>query len=526
MPRMEPPETGFKIRMYRQGHGDCFLMATKDEDEKPFYVLIDCGLKSGSEVFKSQTVDKIIEDIAEATENFIDVLMITHEHEDHVNGFGAKRRNDQETPYFDPIKVGEVWLAWTENGDDDDANQLRERFKDTLFGLEAARQKLTGMTGRDAKELRETLEELLDFEGDVAELEQFFQSYREDFQSRHGLLGSRSRKPKMGRSRIAFKKAMQYMRRKVAEKDIRFLDPERKTPHRFKNVPGVLVYPLGPPRDEDLLLSLDPEGDEEFKFALSGGDRSLLGAYGGDVAPPKSAARGPFDQRYGYNIEDKDKLPEEHKDYFRTAYGWSKSKYHGPSWRRIDLDWLMSAQDLALRLEDEVNNTSLVVAIELPRTKKVLLFTGDAQRGSWISWSDLSWERPGGETVTARELLGRTVLHKISHHGSHNGTLKGKVSDDYANLSWLARNEFEDEYVAMIPSNEVWAKGKSRPWKHPLQSLEEALMEKANGRVLMTNRKYGPKFPKKPADASNARWATFKANTHLEDLFIEYTVPD
>jgi len=104
--------------------------------------------------------------------------------------------------------------------------------------------------------------------------------------------------------------------------------------------------------------------------------------------------------------------------------------------------------------------------------------------------------------------------------------LKGKASDTYANLSWLARGPYKHDYVALIPSNEVWAKGKSRPWKHPLKALEDALLEKADGRVLMTNRKYGTKFPKQPVGTDDDRWKEFEKNAKLKRFYIEYTVED
>src|SRR5881396_1579721 len=46
---LKPPPGGAAIRMYRIGHGDCFLIAFAGETpDKPAYVLIDCGYKPGS----------------------------------------------------------------------------------------------------------------------------------------------------------------------------------------------------------------------------------------------------------------------------------------------------------------------------------------------------------------------------------------------------------------------------------------------------------------------------------------------
>ena len=44
-------------------------------------------------------------------------------------------------------------------------------------------------------------------------------------------------------------------------------------------------------------------------------------------------------------------------------------------WRRIDESWLHSADNLAIKMNSATNNTSLVLAFELPKTKKVLLLS-------------------------------------------------------------------------------------------------------------------------------------------------------
>ena len=49
MPRLELTDGGVTVRMYRPGHGDCFLLALPREGGgDPVYVLIDCGYKPGS----------------------------------------------------------------------------------------------------------------------------------------------------------------------------------------------------------------------------------------------------------------------------------------------------------------------------------------------------------------------------------------------------------------------------------------------------------------------------------------------
>ena len=111
-----------------------------------------------------------------------------------------------------------------------------------------------------------------------------------------------------------------------------------------------------------------------------------------------------------------------------------------PDWRRINQEWLYSAEQLALDMNDQTNNASLVLAFELTKGGKVLLFAADAQRGNWASWARKDW-KDGDEVVTARDLLGRTVLYKVGHHGSHNATLNGSARDEVPNLAWMATGE-------------------------------------------------------------------------------------
>ena len=142
------------------------------------------------------------------------------------------------------------------------------------------------------------------------------------------------------------------------------------------------------------------------------------------------------------------------------------------SWRRIDDEWLYSAETLALKLNTGINNTSLVLAFELPKSKKVLFFAADAQRGNWVSWKDVTF-KDGAETVTAKDLLARTVLYKVGHHGSHNATLAGTADDaEHPNLAWMGQGSAASEFTAMITAVTKWAMTKNDPpWVHPLPSI-------------------------------------------------------
>ena len=255
---------------------------------------------------------------------------------------------------------------------------------------------------------------------------------------------------------------------------------------------------------------------------------AAVGAEAGAEAEAEGGACGmPFAGQYGLTAEAAKLEP-----FFQTYYGREndgletpegREALTNPPWRRIDDEWLYSAENLALKLNTGINNTSLVLAFELPKTKKVLLFPGDAQRGNWISWKDCEWQ-DGNQTITARELLGRTVLYKVGHHGSHNATLAGKASDPNANLAWLGVGAFGGEFSALIPAVNQWALEKNNPpWVHPLPAIKKALEQKAQGRVLQMDALSGPK---KPAETTDAAWNAFVKYLEWNELFIDVVIED
>lgn len=544
MPKMASPPSGVKVRMYRQGHGDCFLLAFAGREgrrKRNVYVLIDCGLKPKSEV-KNQKIDKIIDDINEATGGHIDVVVVTHEHQDHVNGFAKKKSGKH---LFDKIKsIGHIWLAWTEDGTDDLANALRDRFKDTLVTLAFAQERATGL--QNSTGLHDRLSDLLGTEiGDEGtaptagkESEPLLKAFREARKANPMAAGSVLAAVSV--KGITNKRAVKYLRDRAKVET--FLRPDRP-PEKLPHVKDLKVYALGPPRNEALLLDLDPKSHEEFHLAPSSGGLALDGdafGFAQAIAPELSDTEDhcPLAVRYrikARDVFDFDPPPPsvartnkiEWLEFLQESYG--KATAAGSdrevAWRRIDDEWIGAAEGLALRLNNEVNNTSLVLAFELPKTRKVLLFTGDAQRGSWIGWSKLEWTDPDANKTTARDLLGRCVLYKVGHHGSHNATLNGTETDEYANLGWIARGTFAKDFAAMIPANTTWALSKSQPWVHPLPQIEAALMEKSGGRVFRSDKDMIEKA--RTSDTSDADWVAFKADRVKEtDLYFEYKVED
>ena len=191
-------------------------------------------------------------------------------------------------------------------------------------------------------------------------------------------------------------------------------DPVFMRPHegilRMPGASNVRVFALGPPRDPGLLRLLEPEGGEIFQ-GEKGAASYFASAARGDSEFGRDA---PFELRHSIAWDQAQSNTSSLAFFFQSYFGAD-----GPSWRRIDGDWLHSGGQLALDINRQTNNSSLVLAFELGRGGKVLLFAADAQRGNWASWAKGDWH-DGEMLVSARDLLSRTVLYKVGHHGSHN----------------------------------------------------------------------------------------------------------
>lgn len=391
------PAPKLTVRHYCQGIGDSHLLTFSKPDGSPFRMLIDCGVHS-SVSGGSKLIREIAADIKEACGGKLDVLVVTHEHWDHVSGFLYAAE------IFKTISVDEVWMAWSENPDDADAVAL-DKFKGVaITALQGASRRL------DA--------EATDDKGFVAGLRDGMQSLL-GFQ--FGAAGEKVRAARDAAAGLSKKQPPSYF------------GPETP-PFMIPGLPNVRVYVLGPPRDRKA-LKLEEKASEMYPLAES-------------LSASLAAAEGPVDG-YGSNLSPFDShigeplagamsgsLPSRLTDFVQTHYVKSlpatgakpridDAVVRDQSWRRIDADWLGVAADLAMQLDRGVNNTSLVLAFELVDSGRVFLFPGDAQIGNWLSWQDSSWD-VGGTTVQAADLLARTVFLKVAHHGSQNATPMAK----------------------------------------------------------------------------------------------------
>jgi hypothetical protein len=453
-----------RVRMYRQGLGDCFLLTCSDGGDES-HLLIDCGVLKGTGE-ADKRMQEVAESVRETTGGHLDRLVVTHEHWDHVSGFL------QAEAIFDTLEVGEVWLAWTEDPEDELAGELRKRKKKRLNGIAAAAKLAEGEKTPAAKRTARQLDALLSFHGD---------------------LGARATKTTA--------KALEWVKGREAQ--VKYLRPGEQF-FDLPGLPGIRVYVLGPPHDRRMIKRSDPSKahPEVYELAAAEGSHQGFLAAAEALAEDESPGAQPFDRFF--RIKEADARRED--ALVKKYYG------EGAAWRRIDHDWLGYAGQLALQLDSDTNNTSLVLAFELSSGGEVLLFPGDAQVGNWLSWELLEWQvQEGAEsrTVKSADLLARTVLYKVGHHASHNATLREK------GLELMLSGEL----TAMIPVNRVTAK--KMEWLMPFPSLLNRLVEKTHGRVIDAERGLDDAAPRELSDAA---WDRFMARCDVQPGWVDYTL--
>jgi len=440
-----PKKFRARVRMYRHGLGDCFLITFPRDGKDPFQILIDCGALARDK----QSMARIVEHIRDTVRNDkangkarLDVVVGTHEHKDHLSGFNQARQ-----VFNDDFDFGAVWLGWTENLTKPEIKKIKETRKRAIAKLQAA---LASPAAKAAAASFDGVAELLNFSQDD---------------------------DTTGAGKVA--DALEYLKLRGKDAgDLQYLEPSDQ-PFDLHGVDGVRVYVLGPPRDPVML-----KGSEVTEQMRRDGviyHLSRMGEAGMDALSAAVSDSTGMDSDRHHPFSAEHRIPREIPYYFAGIQGFVTETYDDPDqdWRRIDNDWLNAFGQLALDLDNDTNNTSLVLAFEFQKTRDILLFVADAQVGSWQSWSKLEFKVPGRERpLSAHDLLGRTVFYKVGHHCSHNATLKN------GGLELMTR----DDLVAFIPLDQATAKKQgTKGWEMPAPPLFKALQEKTANRVVISD---------------------------------------
>ncbi len=432
-----------RVRTYRHGLGDCHLLSFVKPDGSRFHMLIDCGVVNRTPN-PGPIMKSVAQDIARETGGVLDVLVATHQHTDHLSGF-----KQAEVEFNNNIKMKRLWLAWTEDPSNPLGKQIQNQLVRKLAAVRAAAAKLTRLSAKDA----ETINSVLDFYGPALGDASSTQAILDSLQARH-------------------------------DTEITYHNPGDG--FVLPEVPNVRVYVLGPPTDPVQLKLVNPRKAKRDAYEIPEiasdllGLVDALGASDGQDAPELSY---PFERwcRRSAGTMKRNK-------FYKKHYLGRNEK-----WRKIDEDWLQCAETLALALNNFTNNTSLALAFEFIDSGEVLLFPGDAQTGSWLTWADLSWSvtNPSGDKrdVQVADLFPNVVFYKSSHHASYNGTLTGYTEG--VGLEEMTHRDL----TCFVPVDRAMSKkmgwDRTLPWTPLLQRLKE----KTRGRLVLTDRAEIPPTP-------------------------------
>lgn len=464
-----------RVRMYRHGLGDCFLITFRRNEGAPFQMLIDCGALERGKADMQRLAKEISKTVpGPEGKPRLDVLVGTHQHRDHLSGFNQARAE------FDKIEVGAVWLSWLENLTDSEAEELRSLKKKAIETLKKATDQ-TAKLGPD-NDVLAGARKLLGLHDPGSKKSSLDEGKASVVGAAAPLDGD---DPKGTRT---ISQAMAYLKNRGGL-NLKYLNPG-DGPLKLQGVEGVRVYVLGPPHDPALL-----KGSEVTKKHVEDGVIFHMGEEG-LVGMDALAAALPTKQN-GVNSARYSPFAEEHairegKRYYRGIQPYLDATYHhkDEAWRRIELDWMDGFNQLALDLDNDTNNTSLVLAFEMEDTGEVLLFVGDAQVGNWLSWEKVSFDVGQSTRITAHDLLRRTVFYKVGHHCSHNATL------DKGGLRLMT----SDKLVAFIPLDKSTAAKQGKcGWAMPAEALFASLNLKAKNRVVISD--VNEKIPKAAKDA-------------------------
>jgi hypothetical protein len=515
--RLIPDPNTVAIRLYGQGLGDCFLLASPaaEAGADPCYVVIDCGIAKNTPDEEARMA-AVVADIGKATGGVIDILAITHEHYDHISGFFHSKAAWQA------LTVRSLWLPWTEIEGDPDADTLRE--KKNSLNLAAARAVERSLRTADPEALS-------------------------GLRMQSGFLGVDLGAPAEGfaAANAVMAEALEIVKGLCPADRHVFCEPGEVRPLPRT---GIRAFVLGPPRPKVLRkpggrslvrlledekemygyrdIGQTPDSGGGHSMALGAGPErdALAQALIGDLEDDEFDRYCPFDgtQRIPW---DEAMLQPFFWEHYTSA----------EAWRRVDDDWLGAAPELALRAGGLTNNVSLVLAFELPQSKKVLLFPGDAQVGNWLSWHKIEqWKEDGAPPAPAdmKDLLARVCFYKLGHHGSHNAT----VREQGLELMAKGPNGEDTDLTAYVPVSVPVAHDVMRYCPMPFYPVMTRLRQKTAGRVFLASGQLVQPLPSGTDAAALEAGVTrspetLKAKTYkgkkIEDavpLWLQVSIPD
>lgn len=362
-------ERPIRVRMYRVGFGDCFLVSFPVDENEYRHFVVDCGVHGKGNI---GTIARAIDNIMEETGGKIAAVIATHSHQDHISGFSKK---------FSEFEIGEVWLPWSENPADPLAIKWGKKQAALTEQLEQhfAAQAQAGAAEASTPIREKALAALINLsssEGSMQLLVNHFKGGDASLLGAFAKLTSNAEALRLLKSGFNVGAEVRYLEAGQDLKDA-------------AGIPGLEVRVLGPPRDENFLARMDPPKDQRYLRMDGAGEIDEVNRLT-PFTPGKWTV-----------------------DYAKTS---QKPPLTAEEEKLLQSQLSDAALDsLAFALDSAKNNTSLVTLFIY--RGQYLLFPGDAQYGNWKYWLDKE----------ADEILPRINFLKVAHHGSHNAMPKAAL---------------------------------------------------------------------------------------------------
>ena len=375
---MATKPTSVEIRAYQVGFGDCFLVSFVYSVNSRRHVLIDFGTtelpKRGNTAAKrSEHMPRIANHIKAVCGGQLTAVVATHRHEDHISGFATDAKSGGSGKIIAQCKPKVVLQPWTE--DPDAASDAR---KSTADSNRSPKSFVAGL---------EAMHRLSRHAWSIATRPPASMSTATAKQLRF-----------LGMDNIKNRSAVDNLIAMGSGADATAVWAHHGSSSGLQRLlPGVKVHVLGPPNLEQSekigkMRSSDPD---EF-WQLIGGEKGLRGL---KVAAIPARARSRSGRR----------VPVEAR-WFRDRIA------------NLSAEQLL---EIVRVLDDQMNNTSLILLFEVGNRK--FLFPGDAQIENW-SWA--LHDAPDADKT--RKLLAGVDFYKVGHHGSRNATPRKLLWENFA----------------------------------------------------------------------------------------------
>jgi hypothetical protein len=364
---------GLKVRMYRVGFGDFFLVTVPTAGGNQ-YILIDCG------VFKGTTgkgdigsITDAVDDLYETTRGQLALVIMTHRHADHIAGFSR-------APRFKEFKASMVWMPYWEQFNDakESPNRLQADIDQLAFQLAM---QFRGRTDPVAGEAFDYLWNATGIDFNAA--------------------------AKGGQRGGGNAAALDLLKNHFGQngKNVKYYAAGDK-PQLPPELEGLSAHILGPPpKDAKAFVQLT-----DFKKNVG---QYLDCITNGDDGP---RAIQPF-RRQWFADPQRD-YPDSDTAGYSIDYKACRDAVDN-----AQPDMLAAA---AAKIDTFLNNQSLVVLFQF--ADKKLLFVGDAQAGNWEHWlyklnAPINDPTKAGDlTEDSKRILQTIDFYKVGHHGSTNAT--------------------------------------------------------------------------------------------------------